>query len=211
VVINYENGTAHQRALFAEAVALSTFPWDRITTHVHVNFTANVPGGHHRFAATQWGSAYGLGATDPCGRPNEARIYVLDDLDDPHRPGNDDGWPLGHWSGVEFFYETALHELGHVVQSKFNDPQTAAMSAVFDGTADDWDGPALWEQKRQESFAEAFKDIYLPRPNRKYDARAIHRLRSDRFESFMHVLDGICPCAAVTLLRSFPFDGGPDL
>jgi hypothetical protein len=208
VVVNFESGTTRQRALFQQAIDRSIFPWDRITTHVHVAFASVVPGGHHRFAATQWGIAPDLLDMDICGRPDEARVTILDDLDDPHRPGDDDGWPLGHWTGEDFFMETVIHELGHVVQSKFNDAQIAAMSAVFDGTPDDWAGDEstgkAWEDRRQESFAETFKDIYLPRPNRKYDCRTPRRLRSDRFESFLHVLDGICPCSTTNVI----FDRG---
>jgi hypothetical protein len=209
VVVTFSNGTTRQRALFNQTIARSLFPWDRITTHVTVVFSASVPGGHHRFAATEWGSAHGLPALDSCGRPDAARITILDDLDDPSRPGDDDGWPLGHWRGEDFFMETAHHELGHVVQSKFSTPQINEMSAVFDGKPSDWDKPPPWEQKRQESFAEAFKDVWLPRPNRKFDNRAAHALRRDRFERFLAVLDAICPC--VHVLSGPGGDGGPDV
>jgi hypothetical protein len=72
VVVNFESGTTRQRALFQQAIDRSIFPWDRITTHVHVAFASVVPGGHHRFAATQWGIAPDLLDMDICGRPDEA-------------------------------------------------------------------------------------------------------------------------------------------
>jgi hypothetical protein len=59
----------------------------------------------------------------------------------------------------------------------------------------DWDDPKLkWWHQRQESDAETFKDIWLPRPYRKFDNRTNHRMNETGFGIYLSVLDQICPC-----------------
>lgn len=198
----FNNGTAQQQAWFTETIARSLYPWDRITTTVHVAWVAfaDLPRHHNDFAATVWTAT----PADPCGRPDTASIQIRDDLDDPHRLGTEGGQPRGHFAGKKFYMETVHHELGHVVQAKFSGDQQARMSAVFGGGPDDWNGPAKWEEKRQESDAETFKDVWLPGAYRKFDNRTLHRLQREQFDTYLGVLDNVCPCAG-TLLTS---DGG---
>lgn len=191
--IIFDNGTAQQRAWFTEAMSLATFPWNRISTTVHVGWVAHIdlPKHHNDFAVTIVNPL----PADPCGRPDNAHILIRDDLDDPNRPGDDGGFPRGHFAGKEFYMESVLHELGHVVQSKFTSGQRSRLAAIFNGKPADWNGPSRWEDKRQESDAETFKDVWLPKPHRKFDNRTLHRLQRWQFSEWLAVLDQVCPCS----------------
>lgn len=187
--LHFTNGTLQQQTWFEQTMTRSLFPWARITTAVHVEFTDEIPEGHTLFAYTTWGG----GRVDHCGRPDEATILIRNDLDD--RAGSVLSHPRTYFAGKRFFMETVMHELGHVVQSKFSSEQVALMSAIFDGSPFDWNGPAEWEEKRQESFTETFKDVYLPRQYRKFDNRTHHRLSGEfALDEFFKILDNVCPC-----------------
>jgi hypothetical protein len=199
VTFTYENGTDHEIAWFKDAVRACLFPFERITTTVHVSWADEIPLGHNFFAYTHWNTT----PTDACGRPDVASIQIRHDLDDPSARK-----PKGYFHGKAFYMETVVHELAHVVQSKFDPGHIAAMSAVFFGGPDDWSGDetgALWAVRRQEAYAETFKDLWLPRPNRRFDNRTNYKLTPDRLESFVHVLDDVCPCTASALIAD---DGG---
>jgi hypothetical protein len=134
------------------------FPFERITTTVHVSWADEIPLGHNFFAYTHWNTT----PTDACGRPDVASIQIRHDLDDPSARK-----PKGYFHGKAFYMETVVHELAHVVQSKFDPGHIAAMSAVFFGGPDDWSGDetgALWAVRRQEAYAETFKDLWLRAP-----------------------------------------------
>lgn len=183
--VTFENGTSQQRSWFNEAMERALFPWDRVETHVTVKWLPEVSGGASDFAWTTWGDP-----ADDCGRPNAATIELRDDLDDPERT-------VGglQYRGQPFYMETCVHELGHVVQSKFDNLQVQTLVTIFGGLGfSDWNGPPEWGEKRQESFAETFKDVWLPKPYRKFDNRTAHRVSRDSFESFLEVLDKVCAC-----------------
>jgi hypothetical protein len=195
--IIFNNGTTRQHEWFIEAMAHSLFPWSRFDQVVRVEWAprAEFPVGrlHHAFAITTWTPD----PTDACGRPNQALVTILDDLDDPKRPGNENGWPVGYYAGKEFYMETVHHELGHVAQMKFTEEQKNRLTlAVYNGHAPgDWDSQSLqWWEQRQESDAETFKDVWLPKPYRKFNNRTKHRMPLSAFDTYMSVLDEICPC-----------------
>jgi hypothetical protein len=203
VTFDYLHGTDREVAWFKEAVQRCTYPFERITTHVTVEWRAEVPIGH-----TYAGQATPYTPNDACGRPNKATIILRHDLDDPNQSGK----PKGFYAGKRFYQETCIHELGHVVEFKFSDAQIARMSALFDGGSPaDWADDGLnHDDRRRESFAETFKDVYLPLPFRRFNNRTRHKLLQSHFEEFMQVLDGVCPCAAVTFPTSHGGDPGPD-
>lgn len=192
----FDNGTTRQQDWFIEAMSHAVFPWDRFDQVVRVVWAARAdfpPGGrvHHAFAITNWASA----PADACGRPNDATITILDDLDDPNRPGNEGGWPMGYYAGKNFYMECCLHELGHVAQMKFSQEQRDRLTLdVYGGhQTSDWDSQDLeWWEQRQESDAETFKDVWLPKQYRKFNNRTKHRLLD--YPTYLGVFDEICPC-----------------
>jgi hypothetical protein len=197
--VHFVNGTTRQRDWFIEAMGHSRFPWQRIQATVEVEFVdfdtlKGVQSRHHHdFAFTE----NFLDPTDPCGRPSRSKIWMRDDLDDPNRPGDDAGYPKGHFTGHAFYMETVMHELGHVVQGKLSPEEISRLTlGVYGGhAASDWNDPKLkWWHQRQESDAETFKDIWLPRPYRKFDNRTNHRMNQTGFGIYLTVLDQICPC-----------------
>jgi hypothetical protein len=200
VVISFVNGTARQQDLFNRAMAVSTFPWSRIESHVSVEWVDEVElnRDHHAFAAVE--AREGL---DACGRTDQCYMQIRNDLDDPFRPGNDGGWPKGHFRGDKFYMETVNHELGHVVQFKLNPSQRAKRCHAFGASTGQWDDVTLpWEMLVQEADAETFKDVFLPRRWRKFDNRTTRRLRRERFEEWMSVLDDLCPCGPRRCIES---------
>lgn len=191
----FENGTVQQQDWLVQALDHATYPWDRMTTIVRVEWVPSIqlPKLHHSFAATE----YLTDQRDACGRINACKILIRDDLDDPHRLGNEAGNPVGTYAGRNFYYETVMHEMGHVHQAKMTDEQVLRLNGqVFGGTQrSEWDGPDLkWWEQRRESDAETFKDVWLPKPYRKFDNRTKHRMAPQSFDTWLSVENEICPC-----------------
>jgi hypothetical protein len=202
VNVHFLNGTARQRDWFVLAMDHARFPWQRISTQVEVEWVDfdTLKGlqatHHHDFAFT----LNYPDPADPCGRPNFSKIWIRDDLDDPQRPGTESNHPHGYYAGQAFYEETVMHELGHVVQGKYTPEQISRLTlGVYGGHSEsDWNDEKLeWWHKRQESDAETFKDVWLPRPHRKFDNRTNHRMNETGFGIYLSVLDNICPCEFV--------------
>lgn len=184
----FANGTNQQQGFTRSAIAFCTFDFDRIDTTVTFEFVNagvidNDPNdGRTVFAYTT------TGGSDDCGRSNTATIQVLNTLDTLTE---------GPWSGVTFFMETIIHEIGHVVAGKFDDAARAAISAALGASVESWGNDSLaWEDRASEAWAESFKDVWLPREYRRYDDRTHYRLRDteDSFAAMLRVMDGLCEC-----------------
>lgn len=182
-------GTAQQQEWFNYAVFTAcTFAWDRIDTVVTVGFYADPSSAqHNEFAVTLWN----YDETDNCGRPSRASIRMKDDLDDPDRDGT--------FSGRTFFNDVVVHEMAHVVQGKLSPQQIEDICAAFESDTTHWlaglGDEDLWADRISESWAETFKDIYLPKSQRKFDNRTNTKLKRAHFNQLLSVIDGVCPCA----------------
>lgn len=200
MVITFVNGTARQKELFNRAMAVSLFPWDRIQTQVFVEWMDEVVlDGDRKMFAT----ATEEPALDGCGRGAQSRIRIRNDLDDPKRPGNEGGFPKGHFRGDKFFMETVHHELGHVVASKLNPAQRAAICRAFGAPADLWDKPsAPWRRRVSEANAETLKDVFLPRRYRKFNNRTVWKVTPATYAAWIGVYDDLCPCSTARCFES---------
>jgi hypothetical protein len=190
VKLNVVGGTDRQRGWFAEAMDACLFPWERITTHVTVEWVDPLDLPQHYFAYTTWNGT----PADSCGHPDVALVQIINTLDDPDRPGTDGGHPTGYFAGKRFYTETVIHELGHVVQMKFSERQRETICDLYGTDLGDWSEPPAWVDKVEEGDAETFKDVWLPRAYRKFNNRTYYRLEESRFEDYLTVLDGVCPC-----------------
>lgn len=200
MVITFLNGTARQHALFNRAMAVSLFPWDRIQTQVEVEWRDEVVlnGDHKLFA-----SATEQAGLDGCGRSAKSKILIRNDLDDPKRPGNEGDFPKGYFRGEKFYMESVHHELGHVVASKLNPAQRAAICRAFGRPASEWDNPHTpWNKKVSESNAETLKDVFLPRAFRKFNNRTAWKITAATYEAWIGVYDDICPCSTARCFES---------
>lgn len=193
--VSFGGATSNQRALVHATVDLSLFDFERLPNEVEFDFSSQPPPQlHNAFAYTSVGGNF-----DSCHKPISDTVTVLSDLDDPNRAGDEGGAPRGTWAGDKFFMETIHHELGHCIAQRFSEADIAAICACFGLPASAWSAPydsVPWEQQVRESFAETFKDIYLPRGLRKFNNRTKHRLLRSKYEDFFVILDKICCCDA---------------
>ena len=175
------------------ALASVTYPLEKVGGKVRVNFPVEPAcPGHSEFACTQM---YLSG-------PYVAVIGVRDSTGLPP----DQGWhPFsgapGEWNGRNFYRETIVHELGHVIAGTFVGSQEARdeMCGLFrlmdimgpedgrPGQPGDWNsGP--WQRHIEEAVAETFKDVFMPKRDRQYDNRTDWRLPQARFRRFLELM-----------------------
>lgn len=190
--LNLVGGTDRQRDWFNEAVDRCLYPWARITTHTTVTWVDPEELPNNFFAYTTWNAS----PADTCGRPDVALVQIINTLDDPDRPGTDGGRPKGYFAGKRFYMETVVHELAHVVQTKYSEEQREAICDIYGTDLGDWADPPQWVDKVEETDAETFKDVWLPRPYRKFNNRTSRRLGRERFQAYLSVLDDVCPCVS---------------
>lgn len=142
---------------------------------------------------------------------NVATIVIRRGAEDPSQPflGN---LPNPAKDVKNFFMESVVHELGHVVQlTNMKDADITPMCALFFkqgatgegmqwGTSDNWSA-GDWEDRIQEAVAETFKDAYLGDMYRVYDNRTNWSLGQTSWDQYAELLglNGIpAPTASVT-------------
>lgn len=183
--------SAEQQAMVNEAVARSTFDWDRLTSTVALRYGVPDPAVHDDFEtyAMTWIDS----APDHAGRPDHARVVVKDTLLTHFATGGGPPgrrWPNNPENGV---YDVVHHELGHVLAAKLNTAQIRVIATAFGRSIVDWqdDRSLPWGERVLESFCETFKDIFLGE-DRMWDNRALPLPRQN-FEIYLNVLREICP------------------
>jgi len=182
--IEIVGATANQMTLTERALDVFEYPVDELSTAVTIAFVVepSYPGTEEFAAATQIDS-------------NEWLIEVRSNLD---QLGRD---PEGIYEGPEFFMETIIHEMGHVIAGIFLDTQEKRAMAVdcflrhvqqpgypSVPTMAHWNA-GEWQEQVIESVAESIKDIWLPLGIRAYDNRTEWWLREASFGGFLALLD----------------------
>lgn len=193
IAVNFLNGTPRQRQLFNDAVAEALYDWSRIPNNIDVDWESQFDSTlHNSFALTQ----YLTDQVDSCHRQMHDNIKIASNLDNPNRPGNEGGHPVGYYAGDQFYKETVIHELGHVVGSMADASQRTALAACFDRGPTSWlaglNNEGAWEDRVTEGFAETFKDVFFP--GRKFDNRTRVKLPQANFSRFLDILDKVCCC-----------------
>lgn len=162
MVVSFANGTARQRQLVNDAIAECTFQFDRLEATVTFTFEPRIDPALH-------GGKFGA-VTFVDQLPTHAEIHVLADLANPRS---------SFYAGDDFFKESVIHELGHVVTlSLAPDQQAVIAGALGADYRTQWDLGAVkgWTLSAAEGAAETFKDLFFP--GRKYNNRTRWRLRS---------------------------------
>ena len=176
--------TDNQAALVERALAAFGYPIDVMGTDVTIAFVVepSYPGTEEFAAATQTG-------------PGEWLIEVRSNLD---QLGRD---PEGIYEGPEFFMETVIHEMGHVIAGTWlgTPEKRASMAVCFerknrepgypaDGNITYWQA-GDWTDRIEEAVAESIKDVWLPLSIRAYDNRTKWILKQSSFGAFVALLD----------------------
>lgn len=186
--VTFEGGTANQRDLVNETIALSLYDWNRLQFEVVFRWSSDpIPGYLNELAGTSYRLPVPF-ERDPCFRPNLAWITLRDDLDDPAAPAG---------GGPQVYRDVVHHELGHVLAAKLHYTQVITLCALYGGNTTQWGGPGsdrAWEDQISESFAETFKDVFLPRQYREWDNRTKWRLPARSYQGWIDVLSDICDC-----------------
>lgn len=184
--LSFTNGTADQQALFEQALDRATYPWNgRGQPDVEVTFTPDptLAGDVHDFAYTTVFDT----PRNPCDRPLVATMHVQSNLEE-ERPGD-------QFSGVAFFQETVVHEMGHVVASWLNVAQMTIISSLFGGTYEaNWRPDTDWPTRIVEAQAEFFKDVFMPKEFRRYDNRTNWKMTRGNFSAWVDIMNSLCPC-----------------
>lgn len=162
----FQNGTAQQVDLFKDAVnhVHSLCNLHQYRARVNVTFTSDpIPGGGFGF---EFGFTEGF-AVD--GGLWEIRIQ--DDL----------LTRTDQFGGEDFFQETVVHELSHVLIEYGRAESGAQARFLSYFRPGPWEDDA-WANSVEESVAETFKDIFSPA--RRYDNRTLRRLPEAAFDDF---------------------------
>lgn len=172
------NGTARQTGLFNAALGICSYPLDGWKDKtVVVTWVPTVSNPDHSAFADSWVDG------------DTGHIEIRDDLDKPNRDVE--------WTGDNFYMETVLHEMGHIVAG-FKGVTSAQMTSLFagnenggypgpGGTDDDWDTGA-WQNRIQEAVAETFKDLWMAKSKRVYDNRTNWILSFSALRDFVELM-----------------------
>lgn len=162
-----DGGTPQQQRWVQDAIAQCSYPLDSLNATVTVQWANQMPSNadsRHPYMVTQVQS------------DGSFLVTVASWADDPSNPGNQ-GLPNPQQDIYEFYKQSFVHELGHVViDSTFNpggadtDPRVQTMCGLFwratvdsgtgrrFGTMSDWDASSLaWADEVREAVAECFK------------------------------------------------------
>lgn len=155
----FANGTPRQQALFSRAISACSYPFNAWPQTVTVSWMSEVSNPDH--------SAFADSFVDGGG----GHIEIRSDLDTPNRDPE--------WTGENFYMETCVHEMGHIIAG-LKSVTAAQMTPLFigkgdgypgaEGTDDDWNTGG-WATRIQEAVAETFKDLWLDRTVRVYANR----------------------------------------
>lgn len=178
---------ATQQALIEQAIAVATFPWDRLFTTVTF-YSLPEPScpGHQDYMCTH-------------GTDDGYAIEIRDGVESSDHPANGS---LGREATARFFRESIVHELGHVVTFTVanSDALRTQMASWFVrdttfGALVDWNPlGAPWPDRVQEGAAEFFKDLYMPRSARVYNTRSAWKMDYQHFGNWMALMETItCP------------------
>lgn len=178
--VTFTGGTAVQRQWFDDAVHGSPYPFHELAD---VNLDV------------EWGDPAAIDPTGnhsdfACTRQNADGSFVMIIRSDLDKPGRDTQY--GHlYEGKDFYQETVLHELGHVVQFHLSNasPDHDAFCAIFGAASGQWNPVgAPWQNRVQEAVAETFKDLAFS--GRKFDNRTLYRLPAAQLNAFVAKLGG---------------------
>lgn len=188
MVPTFTNGTSQQQQLVLDAVAECTFPLAQLGTTVNFTFGTDIAGHGGKFEAV----------TDLTQLPTHAEVTVQQDLDNPASP---------LYFGLAFFKECIIHELGHVVTLQLGEADQRAVATALGLDYDtQWtlaEVGGIWTNAGQEAAAETFKDLFLAKPNRRYDNRTIYRLEASREAAFVTPLADAVP-RVINVYLPFP-------
>ena len=93
----------------------------------------------------------------------------------------------GAYDITRFYYETVVHELGHVLTFAMNDVGRGLLSQLFgvENSVEAWYPASLgWANRAGEAIAETFKDAFLPMGFRAFDNRTNIKLNYPFFPLF---------------------------
>lgn len=199
MVPTFTNGTSQQQQLVLDAVAECTFPLAQLGTTVNFTFGTDIAGHGGKFEAV----------TDLTQLPTHAEVTVQQDLDNPASP---------LYFGLAFFKECIIHELGHVVILQLGEADQRAIATAFGLNYDtQWtvaEAGGIWTNAGSESAAETFKDLFLTKPNRRYDNRTAHQLPQANETVFCTTCWKVFPPGGnteyqdATLTTTYQSDGG---
>lgn len=178
--------TGNQSALVGRALAAFGYPVDAlifkdVTVTIAFVVEPSFPGTEEFAAATQTAA-------------NKWLIEVRNNLD---QLGRD---PEGIYEGPEFFMDTVIHEMGHVIAGiRLSTPEKrAAATACFERKNREPGYPATpslanwsagdWQEHVQESVAETVKDAWLPLGIRAYDNRTSWVATAGQWRTLMALL-----------------------
>jgi hypothetical protein len=95
-------------------------------------------------------------------------------------PHFQNGAAAAHYDITRFYYETVIHELGHVFSFAMNDTGRNLLSRLWgvENTSEAWFPTSLsWADRAGEAIAETFKEAFLPADMREYANRTNRPLR----------------------------------
>lgn len=191
--LSFEGGTAEQVAAVNAAIERSLFAWGELDATVTVAFVhePDLPG-HNEFAYTVVG-------------PGTGEVQFRDTLG----LGDPDNFygSRGIVNDMTFLTETAHHEFGHVAVGQV-DNTIATFAPLMthtsgrQGSAEEWaPDDAAWEDYVLEGVVETFKDVFLPKPWRRFDNRTHWRLTRARFEAFVTPFLGLVDRGGLEVIR----------
>jgi hypothetical protein len=175
--------SGRQQQWFLDAVAHSTFPWDKFEATINVSIVAEPSCAGHQDEMCTHGTA------------------PTWDIEIRERADDADVWFNNNVKDVvqKFYMELVIHELGHAVSftTMDDDAKKTAVAGLFvfqgptgegfrGGTLADWNPLGVaWEDRIQEAVAECFKDAFLPWQYRVYDNRTNWFLPKENWDAFM--------------------------
>lgn len=183
--VTFTNGGTKQKSLWAEAFDhLMNLPKDAIPVSIVVEFVD--PGqvtdhGHHDLALTTWSYGSSSGSTK-----------VRDDaisFGEQRKALQAIAGKLGvKYSTEPFYFETAIHELGHVLFAALPQENRVKIAQMFGAQTDSLSElqPAGvgWENQIIEGIAETFKEAFLPRRFRVFPNRTNRQIGYKDFPHF---------------------------
>lgn len=181
--------SSQQRAWAQDAIALCRFPWDAYDLNVTFVVVPEPPcPGHQDYMCTQADVGFA-----------NFLVNIREGADDPTQQFNK-GLPNPAADVKDFYMESIIHELGHVIVDKkvdgagriaetvllFTMQKTGA--GIRTGTEADWNDPPEWADHIQEAAAEVFKDTFLNENYRVYENRTNWDISEADHKSFIEIL-----------------------
>lgn len=159
--LTLSDGTSQQQRWVNDAIAQCSYPLDSLVASVVVEWADSLP------VSSDIGHAHSYMVTE--GSAGSYTITIATWADDPSAPGNS-GLPNPAQDTYEFYKQSFVHELGHVIHFELitTDPQRTRAAGYFwhpdttdgslrhYGALADWSA-SVWQDNIMEALAECIK------------------------------------------------------